>query len=390
VNKERESKESREASGLPTREQSLLLKASLQEKDAAIDAWYEWKSSVDVDRLDEGSHLLLPLLYRNLNSHGVVDPLMRKFKGVYRLTWYKNHLLFHHIVRIVRALQQAGIETMVLKGAALILTHYRDYGLCPMQDFDLLVPTRQLSSAIGVLKEENWTSLYWLPMTISDAFTCLRQSYQFTDRQGREFDLHWHVLWECCEPNADDDFWSAASEVQLDGRLVWVLCPTDQLLHTCVHGALGNTVPTLRWIADAMAILKTAVIDWDRLVAQTHKRRLILQVRNTLSYLHDVMSVPVPQPVLQMLKEMPTSYGERIDYRIYCRPSNMWGVTDKAWLHFRQSAKWAQNTGSHRILGLPQYFQIYWGLDRAWHFPFQMVYRAVRKGWRGNILERFT
>jgi hypothetical protein len=96
------------------------------EREAAIEAWCEWKAAVDLDRIDEGSSRLLPLLYRNLHSYGVRDPMMQRYKGVHRLTWYKNHLLFHHLLPLVRAFQQEGIETMLLKGAALTLAHYRD------------------------------------------------------------------------------------------------------------------------------------------------------------------------------------------------------------------------------------------------------------------------
>ena len=67
----------------PTWEQESLLKAALLQGEEAIKAWHKWKSRVDVDQLDPGSLRLLPLLYRNLRTHGVEDPLMNRFKGIY-------------------------------------------------------------------------------------------------------------------------------------------------------------------------------------------------------------------------------------------------------------------------------------------------------------------
>jgi len=108
----------------PTWRQELLLRAALLRGKEAIAAWREWKSSVDVDRLDQGSRRLLPLLYRNLRAHGVEDPLMNSFKGIYRLTWYKNQMAFHKMTSLLRSFHHAGIETMLLKGAALVMLHY--------------------------------------------------------------------------------------------------------------------------------------------------------------------------------------------------------------------------------------------------------------------------
>ena len=123
---------------LPTKEQELLLMAALLRGSAAIDAWLEWKSSVNVDRLDQHSYRLLPLLYRNLSIHGVEDPLLNKFRGIHRLTWYKNRVMFHNMATLIRHFNDAGIDTILLKGAALVLRYYEDHGLRPMIDFDIL------------------------------------------------------------------------------------------------------------------------------------------------------------------------------------------------------------------------------------------------------------
>jgi hypothetical protein len=137
---------------LLTSQQTLLLRAALLDGPTALDAWQAWKSNIDIDTLDPGSYCLLPLLYRNLQRHTIVDPLMDRFKGVYRKTWYQNQVLFHHMAGVLRALHAAGIPAMLLKGAALIQLHYTDAGLRPMADFDVLVPREQAMPAIEVLR----------------------------------------------------------------------------------------------------------------------------------------------------------------------------------------------------------------------------------------------
>ena len=47
----------------PSRQQELLLKASLLRGKEALSAWEEWRSDVDIEQVDVASHRLLPLLY---------------------------------------------------------------------------------------------------------------------------------------------------------------------------------------------------------------------------------------------------------------------------------------------------------------------------------------
>jgi len=65
----------------PNRDQELLLRAALLQGGPALDAWNEWRRAVNVDVIDYGSHRMVPLLYRNMQRHGVKDPLMERLKG---------------------------------------------------------------------------------------------------------------------------------------------------------------------------------------------------------------------------------------------------------------------------------------------------------------------
>jgi hypothetical protein len=54
-------------------------------------------------------------------------------------------------------------------------------------------------------------------------------------------------------------------------------------------------------------IMKTSVINWNRLIAQAQKRRLILPLRDTLDYLHHRLAARVPPEILQSLHNMQAS-----------------------------------------------------------------------------------
>src|SRR3972149_871099 len=285
----------------PTREQELLLRAALLQGESALQAWQNWKVHVNLEQeLDMGSYRLLPLVYHNFRTPAVDDPWMSKLRGIYRKEWYKNQMLFHTIAEVLRLLHAAGIETMILKGAPLTLLYYQDYGLRPMRDFDVLVPTVKRGAAIEVLTQAGWNPLLRPLEKLTDAVLDARHAWGFENAHQRQFDLHWHVLIQCLYPNSDDDFWAGAIPVQVADVPTRALNPTDQLLHVCVHGAAWNPVPPLRWIADAMVILNVSYseVEWTRLIAQAKKRRLTFPLRHALTYLRDSFGAAIPSHVL--------------------------------------------------------------------------------------------
>jgi len=353
----------------PTQLQELLLRAALLKGSDAVDAWKEWRSRVDIDdidHLDPGSYRLLPLLYHNLKSLQTEDPIMMKLKGVYRLTWYKNQMLFHAIADLLRSFQNAGIETMVLKGAALTFLCYKDYGLRPMNDFDVLVHTDQAMPAIRLLQKQGWKPKDFEP---HDGYISVSYSHGFEDESGREFDLHWHVFSQCREAHADDDFWEKAVLTKFHDVPTRVLSPTDQLLHICVHGAKWNETPPFRWVADAIMILNNAYneIDWDRLVVQAEKRHLILPLLDTLHYLRDIFKAPIPPKIIKDLQSIRVSRMERMEYKLAVSPPTKWTAILDLWC--QHSRLMGKTNGLHKLMKFPAFLQRIWGIS-LWKLPY--------------------
>jgi hypothetical protein len=373
-----------EQSCWPTPEHELLLRASLLQRREAIEAWREWKSGADVDSLDPGSQRLLPLLYRNLSVLGVEDPLMERFKGFYQRTWVRNQMRFHDMSTVLHPLHSAGIRTVVLKGAALVLLHYRDHGLRPMADFDLLVPPAQAGAAANLLINLDWQPNLRLPEVFTETFLSVRHSQNFEDASGRELDLHWHLLLECCYPGADDDYWAGAVPISINGVPTSALNPTDQLLHVCIHGAKWNPTPPFRWVADAMMVLRTShsELDWDRLIRQAERHRLILPLRSALSYLRDVLQAPIPPEALAEMQSAPVSRAEHAAYRFSTHRPGLFGGLPSVWFLYLRALR-GTSGGKVRsaFLWLPTFFQHVWGVTHLWQMPFYLVYKGARRVW---------
>ncbi len=333
----------------------------------ALEAWNEWRARVGLASIDTGSQRLLPLLWDNLRRQGVDldDPDIRPLLRSYRLTLTINRLLFQEISRQLRALHGAGFPTMLLKGAALTVHYYKDYGLRPMGDFDVLIPTARTEDVLRFLQTNGWDPEPRSPEAFTRPYRQVTHSHAFHGNSNWEFDLHWHVLDECCQPDADEDFWNGAVRLDLDGVPTAVLNPADQLLHVCVHGMRWNDIPPLRWVADAITVLRASehALDWDRLIIQAEKRRLILPMRASLNYLRTLLEAPVPSGVLERLGNLPTSRLERFEHQYKTRPhwDRAFGYLPVLWC---KHSRLAGDIGlPAKLWGFLPFLQKYWGAE---------------------------
>ena len=270
---------------------------------------------------------------------------------------------------------------MVLKGAALASLYYSDPGLRPMIDVDLAVPREQAEAALDFLLERGWKlERDWPELKIR------MQLYRHADHLkgpgGRELDLHWQVMLECCQAGSDQVFWDGAVPFTVGGSPTLALNPTDQLFHVLVNGTRAAKDAPLRWVADALAVLghPRTQIDWDRLVATSSSLGLVLPVMNTLAYLRGLMEAPVPAEVLASLARQPVAAVNRLEYRVISRHFRFWGRFAELW--YRHSRLLTRGGLVRRFLGYPMFLRRAMGLDHLWQVPFYACYR--RKAMRGS------
>jgi hypothetical protein len=312
--REARSEGERSAALWPTRDQVLLLRASLSRGPEALEAWNEWKSRHDLveTHLDRGSFRLLPLLYRNLAARGSDDLALPRLKGIYRYWWCANQRLLFQAAAIVRELEGAGVPCLVLKGAAAATLHYRDSGARPMGDIDVMVPLDRAADAVARLGAIGWQA------TRRHVRDLIRYQHSVSlVKDGVTVDLHWQVFREVIHGDAGEGFWRRSVPLEFLGARCRALGPGDALLHAIVHGVRWREEPTVRWIPDALTILRSAggAIDWDAVRDEARARRLLLRFVRGLEYLRRTFDAPVPADVLERLRRTPISRLERLEYR---------------------------------------------------------------------------
>jgi hypothetical protein len=366
----------------PTDEQVLLVEAALLDQDSAIDAWDRWRSSAQLDRIDDGSAALLPIVYRNLAEYGVSDSMLRHARRAYQIAWLTNERLFDAISTLLADLREEGIKTMILKGTALALLYYQDLGLRSLGDVDLLIRPHDVTNAINTLTRLGWTKTGRTPRVLTQTYLSARRAIHFSSDRIAKLDLHWHVMDESCGLNADRSFWINAIPTAVRGVQTCAMCPTDQLLHVCAHEARWTPVALPRWIVDAITILRASPreLDWIRLVSHAQRLGLVLPVREALEGVLQVVDAPIPSSVLNDLHRVPLSRSDHRAHAIRSLPPSPLRLLETEYR--RLSLELARKGKRYWILFLPSYARALWGLDRAWQLPLHVFLWGARTLWR--------
>jgi len=340
----------------PTATQELLLLACFSSDDRAIKALDACRPQLNSDSLDRVSERLLSLLFHRWHDKLPDGLLLERAHRSHSAIRLQNQRRFLRASAISRDLDRAGIPCLFLKGLALTISHYRDPALRHMEDVDLLVHPDDVEAAARTLQHAGWIPEEGAGITEIMRGKRVRHAWQFNSANGESCDLHWHPVLRCYSPAVAALFWQGARGASLLQQEVNVPCPTDQLFHVCAHGLQWSWTPQIRWVPDALAVLRSSIevdaLDWDRLVTLAAHAEMNVRLHHALSYLRDTFEAPVPLAVLERLHAARNIRREDREYLL---------LQKECPLGFRDRALW-HVTNFRRIRRFdPEWASRFWG-----------------------------
>jgi hypothetical protein len=362
----------------PNTEQTYLLKAVIEEGDAAIAAWQNWTDAVDFNDIDYGSQRLIPLLYTKLMDYGIDHPKLAYYKGLYRNFWLKNQLTLKAAQDVLSELHKAEIETLLHKGIGLVLACDLKLVLRPMDDIDFIVHRQYAQRTIDLMLSLGWKTRFDYPANLD-----LIHAYSFHNGRGQSIDLHWYTLDTDLTSNNLEGYWQRSFPANLEGIPTRVMGATDQLIHTLVHGIRWSRFPPIRWVVDSSMLIEKSKtgVDWDHLVNLTEKLRAGLPVSQGLEYLKKEFQIAIPNHVLQSLSRIPTSRLERWEFKLSQkkrRPVLGLLAYNKKFFDYLKFHR-----TKFKFPGYLRYLQQMWGVKYFWQVPFVGLARV----WKNTLQE---
>ncbi len=335
----------------PDATQTLLLRACLApDEDTAVAAWKLWQAATNLESIDGGSYRLLPLLAWRLLAFKQDHPLLPRLRGCLRQSWVASQHMQCTAAAAAMALKDKGIPVLLFKGAALDLLAYPARGLRPMLDVDIAVPRARANDAWDALVARDWRP----GLAREQALRPYAMAVSFKHSSYGEVDLHFSLFHESADAGLTQSLWDGARPLELCQQHCLTLGAGDLLVHVIAHGCRSDPLPPIRWVADAVWILRGGNIDWERFLALVSQLRIRMVMEHALRYLVNAHQVDVPNHVLGALRG-PHVWLERAEYR-YARVHGYGAL-----LVLGQFVRLNANSNALQLLArLPAHLQQYW------------------------------
>ncbi|MCK4734394.1 MAG: nucleotidyltransferase family protein, partial [Methanophagales archaeon] len=236
-----------------------------------------------------------------------------------RIVYYKNiarnMLLYDELSKILIAFNDAGIDVIVLKGAFLAETIYKNIGLRPMGDVDLLIKKEDLQKA----KKELVQLRYVPPVIIYPTKWHEKLYEQMQTEQGEEIpffnhdktvkiDVHWDIQSPSSPFQIDiNKFWENAQPVKIVDVEAQMLAPEDLLLHLCLHlnrHLVNRGTMDYKSYGDIAEVIwhYGEKINWKYLVQSTKNYGIEEPIYQSLYNVNKYLGAFVPVDVLKAIK----------------------------------------------------------------------------------------
>ncbi|MEX0763059.1 MAG: nucleotidyltransferase family protein [Dehalococcoidia bacterium] len=275
------------------------------ELERALSGPVVWESLVERAQMQKLEGLLYVHLNKQPYASMVPTAVIEDLKILHRRNTVRRMYFRQELSRILSTLRQHDIPVIVLKGAALAETVYRDPGIRPMADLDILVPhelAHEAQSIIGGMgyapggnpedHEDTEENHRHLPVLIGVDKPTVVEVHRHVVRLDSP--LHFNI----------SGFWDRARDQMIADVQVKVLGPEDLIIHLSLNFFLdrrfrsGAALGQLADIAETIRQYERE-IDWELLFDTLRSYKLMGPVGCSVVLAHKLLDAPVSDAVLE-------------------------------------------------------------------------------------------
>ena len=209
------------AGAVVTEHHRLLLQAALGDGAQAESAFKTWRARVPLDDIEPSAYRVLGHIVDTAIRNRVDDPEMPRIRGVLKHTWITNMRRMRALDKALYSLQCAGIQVMVLKGAALFARYPALCTQLAVGDFDIPVRPADGPRTIDTLMKAGFRPRELLPERFVAADFEKQHALSFEHNTvGGEIDVHWWPLPRWTSQAYVDELFARSELADLEGRKI--------------------------------------------------------------------------------------------------------------------------------------------------------------------------
>lgn len=236
-------------------------------------------------------NLVLPLLYRRSEKNkGVPDDVIAVLSGAYHSTLQKNILHLKETMKLVKSLRGAGIEAIPLKGSFAAEAVFKDLGVYPTSDIDLLVRPEDMKKAEARFRKEGYEKVEGISQKD------LMSSHYHLAFQNSDYvvELHWNLAKRYFDI-PPDFWWKERREVEFEGERISQLSAEKYLMYSIFHLFMHGFLP-LKFLVLVSGIIGRYKdeMDWAKLLDYAGKYKMSRLTIFTLKLAHELLGAEIP------------------------------------------------------------------------------------------------
>jgi len=252
-------------------------------------------------------HCIAPLLYFNLTNicpELLPAKILDQMRGYLKFHTRFNVLMTGELLKLLRALEDEGIEALPFKGPVLASLAYGNIALRQFADLDILVHKRDALKAKSVLMSRGYE--LGIPLTLAQKYLpaiSRKKDFILVKGDSVRVELHWRLTGGHFSFSLNSrQLWERLDTIEIAGSPVRSLPPSTLLLFLCMHGSRHGW-ERLGWICDIAEMIRIhKEIDWNAFLKES---RTIGSERNMalgLYLAHHLLGAALPQEVLQRVE----------------------------------------------------------------------------------------
>ncbi|GEM_PF-1662464 len=279
-----------------------------------------------------------PLLYKNLSG---VDTRLLPFwivdalKKDYEQNTSKTNTAYRDLAKLLQEFKNNHVDVIVLKGAALAEKLYRDTGLRPMEDIDILVKKTDWPAIRTILHKAEFYNKEGLDLLqleeMSDIAMNRHVSYENSGGTKIEFKFHLFIL-DFPRFSDEGQYWQKAMEIKLAGAQTLTLSLEDQFLYLASR-MVNVGLRHFLWFYDLKRFLFLSPhLRWDDIVDKAINSKTATILYYVLRALKEkFLTDSIPEEVLRKLQP-PTLRRALLDFLFGYNAMGFRKPHDRHWL----------------------------------------------------------
>ena len=229
-----------------------------------------------------------------------------KLRQFYYAVLTRNCSIQIELQKVISLLNHAQIQVIVLKGASLIETVYKNIALRPMDDVDLLVERKDLFKIKSILYQAGYAKQDELNQENLEKFGGEIRLYK---KEGLFLDIHSNLsqyerFGNIFRIDTGEEIWTRSKIYNVSEGRLRMLNPSHLIMHLCMHLAISHSFFRLSRFCDLRETVLTyrQNIDWHDLILEAKRYKIKKIVYYSLFLTQELFGQIVSNDVLEALR----------------------------------------------------------------------------------------